>query len=48
MLVSKIAKICVTPNMNAKICVTPNTNPQGEQVEYRSRWVPDAKFALVM
>ena len=27
MLVSKYAKICVTPNANAKICVTPNANP---------------------
>ena len=35
MLVSKNAKICVTPNANAKICVTPNTNPQREHVEYR-------------
>ena len=26
MLVSKNAKICVTPNANAKICVTPNTS----------------------
>ena len=32
MLVSKNAKIWVTPNANAKICVTPNANPQ------RSRW----------
>ena len=29
---------------NAKICVTPNANPQRQQVEYRSRWVPNAKF----
>ena len=34
MLVSKNAKICVTPNANAKICVTPNANPQREQVKY--------------
>ena len=26
MLVSKNAKICVTPNVNAKICVTPNAS----------------------
>ena len=26
MLVSKNAKICVTPNANAKICVTPNAS----------------------
>ena len=44
MLVSKNAKICVTPNANAKICVTPNANakicvtananPQHEQVAH--------------
>ena len=28
MLVSKNAKICVTPNANAKFCVTPNANSQ--------------------
>ena len=44
MLVSKNAKICVTPNVNAKICVTPNAKPQRESVEYRLRWVPNAKF----
>ena len=26
MLVSKNAKICITPNANAKICVTPNVS----------------------
>ena len=26
MLVSKNAKICITPNVNTKICVTPNVN----------------------
>ena len=26
MLVSKNAKICVTPNANVKFCVTPNAN----------------------
>ena len=45
MLVSKNAKICVTPNTNSKICVTVNANPQRKQVEYRSRWVPNAKFS---
>ena len=30
---------------NAKICVTPNANPQREQVEYRWRWVPNALFS---
>ena len=39
MLVSKNAKICVTPNANSKICVTPNANLQLESVEYRWRWV---------
>ena len=39
MLVSKNAKICVTPNANTKICVTPNTNPQCKPVEYSSCWV---------
>ena len=46
MLVSKNAKIWVTLNANANICVTPNANPQHKQVEYRSRWVPNAKFSL--
>ena len=45
MLVSKNAKIWVTPNANAKICVTPNANHQHEQVEYRSSWVPNTKFS---
>ena len=43
MLVSKNAKLCITPNANVKICVTPNANPQHEQVEYRWRWVPNAR-----
>ena len=33
MLVSKNAKICITPNANAKICITPNVKPQRESVE---------------
>ena len=42
-------RFCVTyTNMlvskKAKICVTPNANPQCESVEYRLRWVPNAKF----
>ena len=41
MLVSKNAKICVIPYAIAKIC---NANPQREQVEYRSPWVPSVKF----
>ena len=41
--VSKNAKICVIPNANAKICFTPNANPKLEQVEYRERWVPNAR-----
>ena len=45
MLVSKNAKICVTPNAKLKICVSPNTNPQREPVEYRLRWIPNAKFS---
>ena len=44
MLVSKNAKIWVTPNANAKICVTPNANPQRKQVEYRSYWVLKSKI----
>ena len=43
MLVSKNAKLCITPNVNAKICVTPNANPQREQVEYRWPWVPNRR-----
>ena len=31
MLVSKNAKICITPNANAKISVTPNANPNTSQ-----------------
>ena len=46
MLVSKIANICITPNMNDEICVSPNANPQCEQVEYRSHRVPNAKFRI--
>ena len=34
MLVSKNAKICVTPNANTKIGVTPNVKPQHESVEF--------------
>ena len=45
MLVSKNAQICVTPNAYFKICVTPNAKPQRESVEYRLRWVPNAKFS---
>ena len=43
MLVSKNAKICLTPNVNAKICVTPNANTLRKQVEYRWCWVPNAR-----
>ena len=32
MLVSKNAKICVTPDAIPKICVTPNLKPQRESV----------------
>ena len=39
MLVSKNAKICVTPNAKPKSCVIPNANPQCESVEYRLHWV---------
>ena len=45
MLVSKNAKMCVTPNVKHKICVTPNAKPQREPMEYRLRWVPNAKFS---
>ena len=45
MLVSKNAKICVTPKVNAKSCVTPNVKPQRESVEYRLCWVPNVKFS---
>ena len=40
MLVSK--KPCGA-NANPNFCITPNANPQCEQVEYRSRWVPNAR-----
>ena len=38
------AKICVTPDTKPKICVTPDANPRRQSVEYRWRWVPNAKF----
>ena len=43
------AKFCVgNTNMlvskNVQICVTPNAKSQRESVEYRLRWVPNAKF----
>ena len=44
MLVSKNTKICLIPNAKHKICVSPNVNPQCKLVEYRLRWVPNAKF----
>ena len=31
MLVSKNAKMCVTPNTNANICVIPNDNPNASR-----------------
>ena len=49
MLVSKNAKICVTPNAKPKIYVTPNANPKLKSVEHRLCWVPNAIFfALAM
>ena len=30
---------------SAKICVNPKAKPQCESVEYRLRWVPNAKFS---
>ena len=30
---------------NTIICVTPSANPQREQVEYRSCWIPNSKFS---
>ena len=35
----------VSKSVNANICITPNANPQCNQVEYRWRWVPNAKFS---
>ena len=46
MLVSKTARICLTQNAKSKICISPNTNPQRESVEYRLRWVHNAKFCV--
>ena len=46
MLVSKNAKICLTPNANSKICITPNANPLHEQVEYRSPGVGSSRWAF--
>ena len=45
MLVSKNAKICVTPNVKHKICVTPNAKPEPEPMEHRLHWGPNAKFS---
>ena len=45
MLVSKNAKICVTPNAKHKICVIPNAKPKREPMEYRLHWVPKAKYS---
>ena len=39
----KTLKFALSPNLNAKICITPNVNPQRKQVEYRWRWVPNAR-----
>ena len=44
MLVSKNAKICLTPKADTKICLTPNAKPNRESVKYRLRWVPNAKL----
>ena len=44
MLVSKNAKIYVTPDAKPKISITPNAKPQLQSVEYRLRWVPNTKF----
>ena len=41
MLVSKNARMCVTPNTKPKICISPNAKPQHKSVEYRLRWVPN-------
>ena len=38
MLVSKNAKICVTPDANAKICVTPNANRWNITLHVDSLW----------
>ena len=43
MLVSKNAKIGITPDAKPKICVTPNKKPVSGI--YRLRWVPNAQFS---
>ena len=45
MLVSKNTKTCVTPNAKNKICDTSNAKPQRKPMEYRLRWVSNAKFS---
>ena len=45
MLVSKNAKICLTPKAKHKICVTPNAKPQRKPMEYRLRWVFNTKYS---
>ena len=40
----KTQENCVTLNTNPEICITPNAKPQHESVEYRWRWVADAKI----
>ena len=47
MVVSKNAKICITPNAKHKICVTPNANPQRESVEYRIFLLSPCTFHFV-
>ena len=39
MLVSKNAKICITPNANAIFAFPLNAKPQLKLVEYRLHWV---------
>ena len=46
MLVSKNIKICASPNTKHEICVTPKAKPQCKPMEYRLRWLLNAKFSL--
>ena len=45
MLVSKIAKLCVTPDAKPKMFVTPDAKPKRKSVEYRLLWVPNSNVS---
>ena len=40
----RVGNTNILVSKNAKICVTPNAKSQSESVENRLRWVPNGKF----